>query len=309
MSQQPVPDASASRLSASVKGLGLMAVAAFCAAALATAVRYTGTADDGGLHPFVITFFRCVFGLIVLVPIAARHGFEPLKTKRPFSHLVRGLANVAVMLASFTALTLIPVAKFAAINYSAPLFATVLAVLFLGERLRLRRISALLCGITGALLIVKPADGTLEPGVLLALFSAAVFGVTMILIKVLSRTESSLTITFYSTLVSLVVSFGFALPVWSWPTPAQWLGLIAVGCFASGRHLAFTQAFRIADITAVLPADFTRLLWAALLGYLAFAEVPDRWTWLGGSMIFASVLYISWREQQLKKAADAKAAG
>ena len=123
----------------------------------------------------------------------------------------------------------------------------------------------------------------------------------MIIIKILSRTESSLTITLYMGLFMAPLSLIPALFVWQWPGSQALMFLVLVGAFGGVGHLALAQAFKESDATAVLPYDFTRLIWASALGFLVFAEVPDLWTWIGGSVIFSSTVYIAFRETRLKK--------
>jgi drug/metabolite transporter (DMT)-like permease len=275
-----------------------MLISGLCVAAMSACVRHI----SGELNPMVIGFFRVIFGLLALAPFLLRSGIGTLRTQRLGLHAVRGALNVTGMLTYFTALSLTPMAKVTALGFSAPLFATVLALVVLGETIRARRVTALIVGYLGALVIVRPGFAALDAGSLYALASASAWGLGMIVIKVLSRTESSMTITVYMTLFGMPLALMAAAPVWQTPTLIQAAWLAAIGILASLANLSVAQAFKEADLTAVLPLDFTKLIWASMIGYLAFAEVPSPWTWLGGAMIFSAATYIAFRERRTKAA-------
>ena len=265
------------------------------------------TASD--LHPFEIAFFRNFFGLVVLVPFFVRHGLVVFRTDKLPLHMLRSGIQVFAMLMFFTAVSIAPLAKISAMSFTAPLFATIGAVIFLGERLRLRRITALVVGFIGALIIIRPGLVTLDTGAILVLTSSAIWACAMLVIKVLSRTDSSLTITAYMGLFMTPLSLIPALFVWQWPTAEEYAWLLLMGAVGSIAHVAMAQAFKLADATAVLPLDFTRLIWASALGFFIFAEVPELFTWIGGLTIFASTTYIAYREAKLNatRAASASA--
>ncbi len=281
-----------------VRGMALMLISGLCVAAMSACVRHV----SNDVHPMVIGFFRTVFGLLAFAPFLLRSGLKPLRTQRLSLHAVRGLLNVAGMLTYFTALSLTPMAKVTALGFSAPLFATVLALVMLGETIRARRVTALIVGYLGAMVIVRPGFVALDTGSLYALASAAAWGLGMIVIKILSRSESSMTITVYMTLFGMPIALIAAMPVWQTPTLMQAGWLAAIGILASLANLTVAQAFKEADLTAVLPLDFTKLIWASMIGYLVFAEVPSPWTWLGGTMIFSAATYIAFRERRTRAA-------
>jgi drug/metabolite transporter (DMT)-like permease len=260
------------------------------------------------LHPFEITLFRAVFGLLALSPLFARYGFARFRTKRLGLHALRGILNASVGLAFFMALTLISLAKVSALSFTAPLFTTVLAVLVMGETIRLRRIAALCVGFAGTWVILRPGFVDVEPGSLMVLAGSAGFAATMILAKMLTRTESSIAITLYSTLFSIPVALAAAIPVWRAPTGEELAWLAGIGAFGTLTHLCFNQAIKEAELTAILPLDFNRLIWASLAGYIFFAEIPGAWTWIGGAIIFASGTYLAVRERELSKEQSGEAA-
>lgn len=284
-----------------LRGMALMVVSTLCFTALHAGVRQLTAVGD--LHPFEAAFFRNLFGLLAFAPWFLRVRRGALRTSKLKLHALRGALQVVGMLAFFSALKLSPLAEVSALSFTAPLFASLGATLFLGEIMRLRRWSALMLGFLGALVIVRPGFETLSLGTLLVIFSSVVWSSAMLVIKVLSRTDSSVTITLYMALFLTPLSLLPALFVWRAPSLAELLLLAAIGALANLGHLAMAQAFHEAEATVVLPFDFTRLIWASVLGYLLFAETPDPWTWVGGVIIFASTTYIAFRESRLKSSA------
>jgi drug/metabolite transporter (DMT)-like permease len=276
-------------------GALLMAAAAACYAILHGSVRYISSE----IHPFEITFFRNLFGFIVLLPWFVMHGLKPLRTRRIGLHLVRATSNVVAMLMFFMALSMTPLALVQALGFTAPLFATVLAIFVLRERVRLRRWTALIAGFVGALIIIRPGFQPIDTGSLLTLGSAAIWGFTLITIKILSRTDSAVTITAYMVLLMSPLSLLPALFYWTWPEPAAWAWLVVCGVSGTAAQLLMAQSFRVAEATVVLPFDFSKIVWGALIGYLAFGEAVDIWTWAGAAVIFSGVTYITYRERNL----------
>ena len=138
-------------------------------------------------------------------------------------------------------------------------------------------------------------------GAMLVLFSSAVWALALLVIKILSREDSAVTIAFYAAILLTPFSLIPAVFVWTWPSPEQWFWLACIGTVGASMHLTIAQAFKLADATAVLPIDFTKLIWAALVGYVFFAEIPEMWTWLGAIVIFSSSIYIAYRENRAKR--------
>jgi drug/metabolite transporter (DMT)-like permease len=290
---------------APLRGALLIVASTLCFSSMHGAIRHVAM----DLHPFEVAFFRNFFGLLVILPLFGRSGLALLRTQRLGLHAVRGGLQVVAMLCFFTALSMAPLAQVSALSFSAPLFACLGATLFLGEAMRLRRWSALIVGFAGALIIIRPGVEAINTGTLLVVFASALWAMAMLVIKVLGRTESSITTTAYMGLFLTPLSFVPALFVWQWPGWEQLVWMAAIGTFGTGGHLAMAQAFKEADATAVLPFDFTRLIWASAIGYLAFAEVPDMLTWVGGIVIFASTTYIAVREVKVKGAPTSEGVG
>jgi drug/metabolite transporter (DMT)-like permease len=262
-------------------------------------IRYAST--EGDIHPFEIALFRNVFGLLAVLPFALQGRAAALRTKRLKLHAIRGFMQVFAMLMFFYALSITPLAKISAVSFTAPLFATLGAIIFLGERVRARRIIALILGFTGAMIVVRPGVIELDLGAVLVMTSSAIWASAILIIKSLSRTESSLTITTYQNIFLIPFTLVAALFFWTWPSWPM-LALFAVmGIFGSMAHVAFAEALKLAETTAILPYDFVRLIWASGIGFVVFGEIPEVWTWIGGGVIFGSTTYIAFREARLRR--------
>ena len=218
-------------------------------------------------------------------------------------HLLRAVVQAAGMLSFFTAVTLIPLAEVTSLSFSAPLFATALAVILLGERIRARRMAALACGFVGVIIVLRPGFTELSHGALLVILSSLCWGFAMTVIKTLSRTDSALTLTLYAGIYLAVLTGIPAVFFWTTPTSEQLVWLLGIGTVGTIGHLAFAQSLKVAEMSAVLPLDFMRLVWVSAIGYSIFDEIPTLFTWGGGLLIFGSATYIAVREAHLARAA------
>ena len=292
------------RIPPTIRGIIFMVLSTLCFACMQTLVRWL----SARLHPFEIVFFRTLFAFPIFLPMFLRYGIGVLRTTRPGLQVVRGLLSTLAMLTFFMALSMTPLVKAAALDFSGPLFASVGAVIFLGERIRIRRVTALVVGAIGVMVIVQPGIVDLDLGSMLVLISAIAWGGAILTIKVMSRTDSSVTITLYLNIIALPFALVAAIPEWQTPTGAQLLVLLVIGTLGGIGHFMFAQSCREADVSAVMPLDFLRLIWVAISGYLVFNEVPDAWTWFGAVMIFSAVVYITYRESRVAKAPPVPAA-
>ena len=279
---------------ANLQAMGFMALAALGVALITLLVRL---AAADGLHPFVVAFFRNVVGLVFLMAIVRRVGERSLRTERLPLHALRGVLQTFAMLGWFYGLTLTSMATVAALGFTAPLFATLLAILVLREPVGWRRWAGLLVGFAGTLVILRPGAEAVSTGAVLVVASAFCWGSVMIVLRFLGRTETSLTSTVYAGFFLVPFTFVPALLVWRWPSPGELVVLVAIGVVASGVQLCVAEAFKRGETAAVLPVDFTKLIWGALLGLVVFAEVPDLATLAGGTLIFAAVVYVAYRER------------
>ncbi len=253
------------------------------------------------LHAFEVAFFRNVFGLVALTPFFLRNGLTPLKTSVFHLHGARALINVISMMCFFYAIQITPLAEVASLGFTLPLFVTVYAAIFLKERLRARRLTALGVGLIGALIIVQPWTGQMNIGAYLLLAGSAIWGIALLVIRVIGRTDSAVTITAWASILLAVLSFPFALSVWRWPTPEEYAWLALIGCLGTIGALGVSQALRLAETSALMPYDFIKLIWAGLVGFIFFSQVPTVATLVGGAIVFASTLYLTYREAKLQR--------
>jgi len=278
-----------------LRGIGWMLLATFFAAAMHASVRKV---TDDGLHPFEVAFFRNLFGLLALAPWFVRSGLAPLRTRRFGLYSLRAAINLCAMLAFFYALAVAPLTQVTALAFTAPVFATLLAIPILGEVVRFRRWAAITIAFAGTILIIRPGFESLGAGSALALVAALGWAAVVLIMRTLGRTESAVTITAYMSLLITPLALVPALFVWIWPTPEQFGWLVVIGIVGNLGQLCLSQALKEADTHVVMPMDFLRLIWIAIIAYVAFDEVPDLPTWAGGAVIFASGAYITYRERE-----------
>ena len=282
-----------------VLGMALMVVVTVIVAVQSALVRQV----SGRIHPFEIVFFASVFACLLFAPLFLARGREALRARRLGLITVRAVLNAFDLLLIFTAFSLAPLATVIAIDFSAPLFATVLAVLVLGEAIRARRITALVVGFAGILVIVRPGLAAVGPGVVAAILAAVFFGIAIVVTKVLTRTETSAAIAFYTVLLAVPFALAASLPFWVTPTWSDLVQLIAIGAGVGSTHWLNAEAYRLADLTAVLPIYFLSLVWVSILAAVYFDETPDVWTWIGAVLVFAAAYYIADRESRLARSA------
>ncbi len=264
-------------------------------------IRYAAAS----LHSLEIVFFRNLVGLLVLVPmILANPGL--IVWRRWKLHATRGTSGFIATMGTFYAVANAPLAIALSINYTAPLFATVGAVLFLRERIRARRVAGLVVGFIGMLIVVRPGQMPLTPGVIAALTSAVATAVAVIAIRQLVASDDSRAVAVWSFLFNLVPSFLIALFVWEWPSLETWPLLIGIGAAAAIGQLTLARAFSLAEASLLLPFDFVRFGLITLAGITLFSERYDVFTLLGGTLILLSTIYLALREAQVAR--DSRAA-
>jgi drug/metabolite transporter (DMT)-like permease len=276
----------------------IVAVLLMTLSALTTAVGNTliRSLGDLGIHPFEIAFFRCAFGFLTVAPLVLWQERGWPRTTAVKTLAASGLAHYVSMLAFFTGVTLMPLNESGALGFATPLFATIGAALFLGERVRARRWIAIVVGFAGVLIVLRPGAVPLTLGAVLILFSTMSFAGVTVLVKMMSGTERAATVVFYQSLIVMLLTLPLAL--WNWTTPSlpSFLALAALGALSTLGWLCFTRAFALADASAILPLEFTRMPFIAILAYAFLGEIPDKWVWIGAAVIFGSTLYIAHRE-------------
>ncbi len=251
------------------------------------------------LHPFQVAFFRAFFGFLVIAPFALKGGLSAVKTKRPILHLIRGLIGGGVLLAMFYSVAHLPLADVTALSFTKPLFLIPLAVLFLGEKIRLRRTIATAVGFCGVIVMLRPGGET-DPVAFLALGAAAMIAVITIFIKILSKHDSPNTLVFWSSLILSFVVLGPAIVHWQWPSTEAFLMMVGLAVVGTIGQSMLIRGYAVGEATAVTPFDYSRLIYAGAFGFLFFGEIPDIWTIVGALIIVASSIYIARREAMVK---------
>ena len=272
-------------------------------AAMAVMIRIA-SAD---LSTYQVAFFRNLFGLLFLLPFLFRDGWRLPRTTQLPRYLVRCAIGVASMLCGFWALGNLPMAQAVALSYATPLLATVAAVFILGETVRMRRWSAVVIGLVGVLVIVRPGSEAFSAGSLVALGGALLSALVAIQIKQLSRVDAADTIVFYTYVFWVPMSLVPALFAWEWPQGITWLWLLLLGAFGTGGQLLWTRALKIGEVSALQPISFMQLPLVAVAAWLLFGEAPTRWTIIGAGIILAANIYIAHREVQLARRAATSA--
>jgi drug/metabolite transporter (DMT)-like permease len=259
-------------------------------------VRYAGTE----LHPFVLIFYRNLFAFIVIIPLLMRTGWSGLRSNHYHLLFLRGFLGITALLAWYYSLVYVPLTEATTLSFTAVIFTALAAIVFLGERVRLRRWIAIAFGFAGALIVLQPTTGNFDPLMLLVLFSTVFWALSITLIKYMSGTDSTTSLVAWMSILMTLLSFPFALYFWQWPVGEQWLWLIAIGVLGALGNLCMVRALTLADTSAVMTIDFLRLLWGALIGYYFFGDQMVAATWVGGALIVVSGIYIIIRESRVK---------
>lgn len=261
-------------------------------------IKYLGHKFD----PFQLAFVRYLIGLVILSPVFARMGISGLGTRRLGLHLTRLVMACTAQVGVYYTVIHLHLADATAIAFSRPLFTTIIAVFLLSELVSARRWAATSVGFAGVLLMVRPGHAGVDPVALIAVGSALTFAVANVLIRMLSRTEPPNRILFYYHAGGMLVFLGPAMWVWRVPTGLEWVMLVLIGVLTTIGMIGFVRGFSAGEANAVGPIEYIRLIFAATIGYVFFAEIPSLWTMTGAVIIIASALYIT-REEARGQAA------
>jgi drug/metabolite transporter (DMT)-like permease len=275
----------------------LMAFGAVCVAVQNGVIRVVS--ED--IHTFEVVFFRNLFGLLAMLPLLGGVGLGMFRANNPGQLMLMSTWHLLGMVCYFLAILYLPIAEVTALSFSKPLFATVGAALILHEIVRARRWSAVGLGLVGVLIVLQPGAQTISRYAGLVLLGALLGAATSLMVKRLTATDGVSTIVWYQALFATVLALPLCLLQWRMPDPTGWLLLLANGALGTLSWLSMTRAFFLADASAVVPFEFLRLPFAALVAYLWFAEVPSVWTWIGGAVIFGAAAYIAEREARLAR--------
>jgi drug/metabolite transporter (DMT)-like permease len=240
------------------------------------------------LNVFQVMEIRSVVGFFMLLPILYFNGgIRAMGTKRPVAHVTRNLVHYISQIGWFFALTLIPLSQLVSIEFTMPIWIALMAAFFLGERMTVWKITAIVLGLIGVVVIVRPVAGDINPGQLIALGAAFGFGISITLTKSLTRTDTTLRIIFWMIVVQSIAGAGPAIYVWQWPSAYVWPWLIVIAFCGTFSHFCMARAMLYADATVVVPMDFLRVPLSATIGWLFYAERLDAFTVLGAALILA----------------------
>jgi drug/metabolite transporter (DMT)-like permease len=260
-----------------------------------------------------VIFVRGIISAVVLALMAWHtEGLHLLTTRNLRSHALRSLSGTVSMFCLFGAVTMIPLADVTAISFTAPMFLTVLAMVFLGERIHRFRWTALAVGFLGVVIMMGPhlsLHNNSSLGMFVALGAAMFSAIAMIFLRMMSGGEHAITITFYFSLTFTACAALTALQGWPTPTAAEWWVIVLAGLFGVFGQLLLTYAYRYAEASTIAPLDYTNMIMSVLLGYFLFEEIPSLSIWIGAPLVVGAGLIILWREYYLKKQLSAAAAG
>ena len=277
--------------------LTLSLISTFSAAIMVSGIKIL----SNELNAFILVFYRCFFGLIIILPFLFLQKFKDLKTHNIKLQFLRCSINFYSMISWFIAIGTLQLEKAAAIGFTTPLFTTLLAIIFLGEAIKFHRITALIVGFIGILVIVRPGFIVMESGVLWLLSATISFSFVLIIVKKITEKDTSLTTAFYHMFFLTPPTFIVSLFYWQNISFTQFMIFTIVAIFGFITQISSNQALKMSDASFVMPLQFTNLIWLSFIGYILFSEIPNIWTWSGGIIIFLAVIYIVFRETVVKK--------
>ena len=246
---------------------------------------------------YTIGFFRFFFGFLIILPYLITKKFNTYKTKNLKFYIIRGAFNIPVMILGFGALVYVPLEQFKAMHFLSPIIVVLLSFIIFREQIYRFRIFALIIGFLGMLIIVRPGYVDFNIGTIMILVSLTFWSFIIILSKFVSKDDSPITMVTYQ--YTLMTIFAFPLAIYFWQMPSLISILLVFIAAASGTilHLCLGLAYKYADLSVTQPIWFTGLIFGSGFGYFVFNEIPDFWTWVGGIVVFSSVLVITYFEK------------
>jgi len=253
---------------------------------------------------FTIGFLRFFFGLLIILPYLALNRFKTYKTKNLKFYIVRGLFNIPVMILGFGALIYIPFEQFKAMNFLSPIIVVLLSFIIFREKIFKYRILALITGFLGTIIIIRPGYVDFNVGTIMVLVSLTFWSFIIILSKFVSKDDSPITMVSYQ--YTLMTFFALPLAIYFWEMPSlSSIFYVFIGAISGTiLHLSLGLAYKYADLSVTQPIWFTGLIFGSSIGYFVFREIPDLWTWIGGIVVFSSVLIITYNERNKKEKND-----
>jgi drug/metabolite transporter (DMT)-like permease len=303
-------------LPGNARGALWVLVAAALFAVMAAAAKVLGNdvlgADGevlhGALPSFQVTFFRSLAALLTTLPFLLRHGSRLLRSGRPGLAVLRGVAGASGMMCNFYAMIHLELATAISLSFARPLFLLVLAAVVLREAVNGSRIGATIVGFLGVLVIVRPGAG-LEPAALIALAGALLIAGSIVCVRILSRTDSTVTLLFYSGVAGTLFTAVPAIAAWEWPTAEQWLLVLVMAVFGVAGQSCFMKGYAAGEASALAPFDYTRLLFATALGFVLFGTLPEPLVWVGSALLLGATWFTLLDDRRRRRADDAPQAG
>tara|TARA_B100000900_G_scaffold373244_1_gene353674 strand:- start:21 stop:908 length:888 start_codon:yes stop_codon:yes gene_type:complete len=253
------------------------------------------------LNVYTAGFFRFFLGFLIILPYILKTKFSVYNTPNFKIHLIRSCLNLPAMLLGFAALAMIPFEKVSALHFVVPFFVTILAVIFLKEKIKFYRIAALIIGFLGMLVILRPGIIDISIGIQMTLLSSFIWAVVIIITKKLTKDDSAITILTYQYTFMTVLSFFIVIFFWQTPSFISFIYILSAAFSGSIFHIIINHTYKLVDVSMTQPFSFLGLLLASFYGYFIFDEKPDLYTWLGAIIIFIGVLVITIRELKLNK--------
>ena len=265
----------------------LMIISGFCFVVMHSAAKYL--ADS--VHIFEVVFLRCALVVVVLFPFIVREGKNSLFTKQPKNQIYRIVTNSIAMLFFFYGLTLSPLSLATALNFTAPVFTVILAMIFLKEKLTPQCLMALFLGFIGVLFILRP-DLSFNVGGIFILLSSLIWAISLIFIKKLTRTDSAITISLYAGVGMVPATFVMAYPYLEIISTAQLAVIFFIAVSGTLAQTLLNSALKRGDLSFLLPLDFLKLIWSVIIGGVFFGESAPMLLWVGGAFIIGSATLI-----------------
>ena len=247
------------------------------------------------LHPFIITLYRAGLVFVVLLPILLWQGRPAFTTSSVRLQIIRGAIGGLGMLCVFTGLSMISLAEVTVLLFTVPIFATLLSILFLSEKVGVRRWTAILVGFLGILIIARP-QGSLSAGHLFILCAALSWSTSILIAKKLTKKDTIISITFWQAMGCVPLAFIASLFVWELPSLVQLSSLLGIAALGTVGHAMLYAALKVGQISVILPLDYIRIIWSAGLGFILFGQLPTLHLYVGSLLIISATAFLSYRE-------------
>ena len=280
-----------------VKGIILALVASFCAVLMSVFLKFA----QEDTNVFSVGFMRFFFGFLLLLPFIIKSKFKIYNTDNLKFHITRSIINVPMMILGFAALMYIPLDQIKAIGFLSPILVVILSVILLKERIYLIRTFSLILGFIGVIIILRPGIIEISIGAYMVLTSTFLWSTVIIITKYMSKSDSPMTIITYQYTFVSIFTLPLAIVYWSNISLTSVFYSLMAAIVGTVLHLCINTSYKMASLTVLQPVWFSQLLWATIFSLILFNESIDYFTYIGGSLVFISVLIITYRENYLKK--------